>query len=49
MGLERMSSIMQDVPSVYETDLFAPLIQLGEELSGKKYGDDFADDARARG
>jgi alanyl-tRNA synthetase len=42
MGLERMSSIMQGVPSVYETDLFAPLIQLGEELSGKKYGDDFA-------
>jgi alanyl-tRNA synthetase len=42
MGLERMSSIMQGVPSLYETDLFAPLIQLGEELSGKRYGDDFA-------
>jgi len=42
MGLERMSSIMQGVPSVYETDLFAPLIELGEELSGKTYGDDFA-------
>jgi alanyl-tRNA synthetase len=41
MGLERMSSIMQGVPSLYETDLFAPLIQLGEELSGKRYGDDF--------
>ena len=47
MGLERMASIMQDVPSVYETDLFAPLIELGEELSGRKYGDDFADHARA--
>jgi alanyl-tRNA synthetase len=42
MGLERMASIMQGVPSVYETDLFAPLIELGEELSGKRYGDDFA-------
>src|ERR687895_2256818 len=42
LGLERMGSIMQGVPSVYETDLFAPVIELGEELSGKKYGDDFA-------
>ncbi|HEX6582665.1 MAG TPA: alanine--tRNA ligase, partial [Thermoleophilaceae bacterium] len=42
MGLERMASIMQDAPSVYETDLFAPLIELGEELSGKRYGDEFA-------
>ena len=42
MGLERMASIMQGVPSVYETDLFKPLIELGEELSGKRYGDDFA-------
>ena len=42
MGLERMASIMQGVPSLWETDLFTPLIQVGEELSGKKYGDDFA-------
>jgi alanyl-tRNA synthetase len=42
MGVERMASIKQGVPSIYETDLFAPLIELGEELSGKKYGDDFA-------
>ena len=42
LGVERMSSILQGVPSVYETDLFSPLIELGEELSGKKYGDDFA-------
>src|SRR3954447_1626127 len=41
LGVERMASIKQDVPSVYETDLFAPLIQLGEELSGRKYGEDF--------
>jgi alanyl-tRNA synthetase len=36
-----MASILQGVPSVYETDLFSPLIRLGEELSGRKYGDDF--------
>jgi alanyl-tRNA synthetase len=41
MGLERMASILQGVPSVYETDLFRPLIELGEELSGKRYGADF--------
>jgi alanyl-tRNA synthetase len=41
MGLERMASLLQGVPSVYETDLFRPLIELGEELSGKGYGDDF--------
>src|SRR5688572_11286253 len=42
LGVERMASILQGVPSVYETDLFQPLIELGEELSEKKYGDDFA-------
>ncbi len=42
LGVERMASILQEVPSVYETDLFSPLIALGEELSGRKYGDDFA-------
>ena len=47
MGLERMASILQGVPSVYETDLFRPLIELGEELSGKRYGDDFPIDPRA--
>src|SRR5918999_5995915 len=42
LGVERMASILQGVPSVYETGLFKPLIELGEELSGKGYGDDFA-------
>jgi alanyl-tRNA synthetase len=42
MGVERMASLLQGVPSVYETDLFRPLIELGEELSGKRYGDDDA-------
>jgi alanyl-tRNA synthetase len=40
LGLERMASIMQDVPSVYETDQFRPLVDLGEELSGRRYGAD---------
>jgi alanyl-tRNA synthetase len=42
MGLERMSAVLQGVESVYETDLFRPLIELGEELSGRRNGQDFA-------
>ena len=35
MGLDRMAAILQDVPSVFETDLLRPLIDLAEELSGR--------------
>jgi alanyl-tRNA synthetase len=41
MGLDRMAAILQDVPSVYETDHFKPLIDFGEQRSGRSYGDDF--------
>ena len=34
MGLERMAAILQDVPSVFETDTLWPLVELAEELSG---------------
>jgi alanyl-tRNA synthetase len=37
MGLDRMAAILQDVPSVFETDLLRPLIGLAEELSGRRY------------
>jgi alanyl-tRNA synthetase len=40
LGLERMAAILQDVPSVFETQHFRPMIELGEELSGHKYGED---------
>ncbi len=43
LGLDRLASILQDVPSVYETDQFRPLIELGEQMSGSSYSDgDFA-------
>jgi alanyl-tRNA synthetase len=42
LGLDRMAAVLQDVPSVYETSHFRPLVALGEELSGRRYGDDFA-------
>ncbi len=34
MGLDRMAAILQDAPSVFETDHVRPLIGLAEELSG---------------
>lgn len=37
MGLERMASIAQNVRTNYETDLFMPIIEDVEKISGKKY------------
>ena len=39
MGLDRMAAILQDVPSVFETDLVRPLIDLAEEMSGRSYSE----------
>jgi alanyl-tRNA synthetase len=40
MGLERMVSIIQEAPTNFETDLFMPIIQAVEKLSGQvKYGE----------
>jgi alanyl-tRNA synthetase len=39
MGLDRMAAILQNVPSVFETDLVKPLVQLAEELSGHSYSE----------
>ena len=38
MGMERLVTVMQGTPSVYETDLFAPLLECVSGLTGKKYG-----------
>ncbi|MGI6317077.1 MAG: alanine--tRNA ligase [Christensenellales bacterium] len=38
MGLERTMCILNDTPSVYETEIFAPTIAWLEEASGKPYG-----------
>jgi alanyl-tRNA synthetase len=38
LGLERMAAILQGVDSVFETDLFRPLVALAEEFCGSRYG-----------
>ena len=46
MGLERTAAAMQGKTSVYETDLFTPLLECVSRLAGKKYGaDDDMDNA----
>ena len=40
MGMERLTAILQDKPSGYETDLFRPLIKEIEKISSKKYKDE---------
>ncbi|MBU8905536.1 alanine--tRNA ligase [Desertibacillus haloalkaliphilus] len=39
MGLERMVSVIQDVPTNFDTDLFMPIIKATEEISNSKYGE----------
>jgi len=48
LGLTRLPVILQDTPSVFETDQFKPLIELGEELSGRRYGEAFESDRALR-
>ena len=38
MGLERLISIIQDVPTNFETDLFMPIIEKTEQIAQVKYG-----------
>ncbi|MDP6549814.1 MAG: alanine--tRNA ligase [Dehalococcoidia bacterium] len=40
MGLERAATVLQGKDSIYETDLFWPVIQKICEISGKSYGVD---------
>jgi len=38
MGLERLAAVVQGVKSNYDTDLFTPIINFVEKISGKNYG-----------
>src|SRR6185437_1981845 len=48
LGLERMTAVMQNVQSNYDTDLFQPLLKAVGVLSGHKYGADDAADISMR-
>ncbi|MBC7360574.1 MAG: alanine--tRNA ligase, partial [Desulfacinum sp.] len=48
MGLERIAAVIQKVPSNYDTDLFAPMMEAIGALSGLTYGTDPEKDASFR-
>jgi len=48
MGLERTAAVLQGKTTVYDTDLFIPLMEKIAELSGRKYGADEASDNAMR-
>jgi alanyl-tRNA synthetase len=48
MGLERITAVLQDVHSNYDTDLLRPIIRFVEELISKRYGADEAHDVSMR-
>jgi alanyl-tRNA synthetase len=48
MGLERVAFLMQGRDNMYEIDVMFPVIEKAEQLTGKKYGADHADDVRLR-
>src|SRR3990170_2454342 len=39
-SVERIATVLQDVDNVFETDLFRPLLEVAESLSGKTHGAD---------
>ncbi|MCD6122778.1 MAG: alanine--tRNA ligase, partial [Spirochaetales bacterium] len=40
MGLERTAAMLQGKQSVYDTELFSPVISIIEDITGKRYGKD---------
>ncbi len=47
-GLERMTMVLNNMQSVYDTDLFMPIMQRAAELAGVRYGADAKTDYSLR-
>ncbi|HEV8682757.1 MAG TPA: alanine--tRNA ligase [Actinomycetota bacterium] len=47
-GLERVAVVLQDAGSAFETDVFNPLLETAQSVSGKRYGADHRDDVSLR-
>ncbi|MFA5620584.1 MAG: alanine--tRNA ligase [Weeksellaceae bacterium] len=48
MGFERLAMVLQGKTSNYDTDIFQPMIQELESISGKKYGEELWSDIAFR-
>jgi alanyl-tRNA synthetase len=48
MGLERVAALTQDVDSVFLIDALKPLVELGEEIAGRSFGQDHKTDVALR-
>ncbi|WP_210502400.1 alanine--tRNA ligase [Nocardioides xinjiangensis] len=48
MGLDRVALLLQGKANMYEIDVVYPVIARAEEMTGRKYGADPADDVRFR-
>jgi alanyl-tRNA synthetase len=47
-GFERNLVLLQDVPTVFETDVLRPLVECAERLTGARYGSDERSDVSLR-
>jgi alanyl-tRNA synthetase len=47
-GLERVAVVLQDAGSAFETDLFLPLLETAQSLTGRRYGEDDRTDVSLR-
>jgi alanyl-tRNA synthetase len=47
-SLERVAIVLQEAPSIFETDLLAPVLDAAQSVTGRRYGKDEDDDLSLR-